>query len=122
MAVAAVGQAGCRESGWRTVWVRLAAVGQADVLGMRMPAGSLEKRSKRVRICRTPFPKVSYAQQRNQIFERVFVADEGATKTLRTLHGRGTLARALPRFLLTIRSEKGAAAPIGASWYLCLKK
>ena len=24
--------------------------------------------------------------------------------------------------LLTIRSEKGAAAPIGASWYLCLKK
>ena len=23
---------------------------------------------------------------------------------------------------LTIRSEKGAAAPIGASWYLCLKK
>eukprot|EP00964_Phaeocystis_antarctica_P157103 scaffold127133_cov51-Phaeocystis_antarctica.AAC.1 len=23
--------------------------------------------------------------------------------------------------LLTIRSEKGAAAPIGASWYLCLK-
>ena len=26
------------------------------------------------------------------------------------------------RLLLTIRSEKGAAAPIGASWYLCLKK
>ena len=43
--VAAVDEAGCRGSGWRTVWVRLAAVGQADVLGMRMPAGSLEKRS-----------------------------------------------------------------------------
>ena len=40
-----MGEAGCRGSGWRTVWVRLAAVGQADVLGMRMPAGSLEKRS-----------------------------------------------------------------------------
>ena len=51
-------------SGWRAVWVKLAAVGQADVLGMRVPAGSLEKRSKRVRFCRNPlvsFEKVSYS-------------------------------------------------------------
>ena len=47
-------------SGWRAVWVKLAAVGQADVLGMRVPAGSLEKRSKRVCFCRIPLPKVSY--------------------------------------------------------------
>ena len=36
--------------------------------------------------------------------------------------GRGIgLLRGSSSILLTIRSENGAAAPIGASWYLCLK-
>ena len=89
MAVAAVGEAGCRGSGWRTVWVRLAAVGQADVLGMRMPAGSLEKRSGLMQNSSSESQLLCYSNETR--FSKGYLL-----RTRTKLHGRGTPSRARP--------------------------